>query len=106
MPPYLSQARSAKAETVLQDKHRRFSRDRALTSLKSVWLAAKPPGDNPRGQVGRIMRLGKTDHTMIEILFMYQLARNPLRAIARRWWCRSLYRVSRGRRHCPECPNS
>jgi hypothetical protein len=52
------------------------------------------------------MRLGKTDRAMIEILFIYQLARNPLQAIARRWWCRSLYRASRGRRRCPECPNS
>jgi len=43
---------------------------------------------------------------MIEILFIYQLARNPLRAIARRWWCRSLFRASRGKRKCPECPNS
>jgi hypothetical protein len=50
--------------------------------------------------------LGKTDRAMIEILFIYQLARNPLQAIARRWWCRSLYRASRGRRRCPECPNS
>jgi hypothetical protein len=40
---------------------------------------------------------------MIEILFIYQLARNPLRAIARRWWCRSLFRASRGKRQCPEC---
>jgi hypothetical protein len=43
---------------------------------------------------------------MIEILFIYQLARNPLRAIARRWWCRSLFRASRGKRKCPECPDS
>jgi hypothetical protein len=43
---------------------------------------------------------------MIEFLFIYQLARNPLQAIARRWYCRSLYRASRGRRHCPECTNS
>jgi hypothetical protein len=43
---------------------------------------------------------------MIEILFIYQLARNPLRVIARRWWCRSLFRASRGKRKCPECPNS
>jgi hypothetical protein len=40
---------------------------------------------------------------MIEILFIYQLARNPLRAVARRWWCRSLFRASRGKRQCPEC---
>jgi hypothetical protein len=43
---------------------------------------------------------------MIEFLFIYQLARNPLRAIARRWYCRSLYRASRGQRHCPECTGS
>jgi hypothetical protein len=27
------------------------------------------------------------DFAMIEILFIYQLARNPMQAIARRWWC-------------------
>jgi hypothetical protein len=43
---------------------------------------------------------------MIEILFIYQLARNPLRAIARRWYCRGLYRASRGRRRCPDGTNS
>jgi hypothetical protein len=43
---------------------------------------------------------------MIEILFIYQLTRNPLQAIARRWWCRSLFRASRGKRHCPGCPGS
>jgi hypothetical protein len=51
-------------------------------------------------------RWGTTDFAMIEILFIYQLTRNPLRAIARRWWCRSLFRASRGKRQCPECPNS
>jgi hypothetical protein len=40
---------------------------------------------------------------MIEMLFIYQLASNPLQAMARRWWCRSLFRASRGRRRCPEC---
>jgi hypothetical protein len=43
---------------------------------------------------------------MIEILFIYQLTRNPVQAIARRRWCRSLFRASRGRRRCPECTNS
>jgi hypothetical protein len=47
-----------------------------------------------------------TDFAMIEMLFIYQLARNPLQAIARRWWCRSLYRASRGKRQCPECTDS
>jgi hypothetical protein len=40
---------------------------------------------------------------MVEILFMVQLVRKPMRAIARRWWCKSLYRASRGQRRCPEC---
>jgi hypothetical protein len=43
---------------------------------------------------------------MIEILFIYQLARKPVQAIARRWWCRSLYRASRGRHRCPESTDS
>jgi len=45
-------------------------------------------------------RRGTTDFAMIELLFIYQLARNPVQAIARRWWCRSLYRASRGKRGC------
>jgi hypothetical protein len=49
---------------------------------------------------------GTVDFAMIEMLFIYQLVRNPVRAIARRWWCRSLYRASRGRRRCPESTNS
>jgi hypothetical protein len=43
---------------------------------------------------------------MIEILFIYQLARNPVQAVARRWWCRSLFRARRGKRGCPESTNS
>jgi hypothetical protein len=50
--------------------------------------------------------VGTTDSAMIEMLFIYQLARNPVRAIARRWWCRSLYRASRGKRRCRECTKS
>jgi hypothetical protein len=46
------------------------------------------------------------DSAVIEILFIYQLARNPMQAIARRWWCRSLFRASRGKRRCPESTNS
>ena len=46
------------------------------------------------------------DDAMIEMLFIYQLARNPLQAMARRWYCRGLFRASRGRRHCPEYTNS
>jgi len=49
---------------------------------------------------------GTTYSAMIEILFIYQLARNPVQAIARRWWCRSLFRATRGKRRCPERTNS
>jgi hypothetical protein len=50
--------------------------------------------------------MGTMDFAMIEILFIYQLARNPVQAVARRWWCRSLFRATRGKRRCPECTNS
>jgi hypothetical protein len=51
-------------------------------------------------------RCTSTDLDMIEMLFIYQLARNPIKAVARRWWCRNLFRLSRGRRRCGECTNS
>jgi hypothetical protein len=51
-------------------------------------------------------RLGTMDIGMIEILFMAQAVRNPLQAIARRWWCRSLYRATRGQRRCSGCTKS
>jgi hypothetical protein len=44
---------------------------------------------------------GSDGFAMIEFLFIYQLARNPLQAIARRWYCRGLYKASRGRHQCP-----
>jgi len=53
-----------------------------------------------------IYLLGTMDFAMIEMLFIYQLVRNPVQAMARRWWCRTLYRGSRGKRRCPECTNS
>jgi hypothetical protein len=43
---------------------------------------------------------------MVEILFIAQLARGPLQAMARRWWCKSLYRASRGERRCRGCTKS
>jgi hypothetical protein len=39
---------------------------------------------------------------MVEILLMVQLVRNPLQAMARRWYCRGLYRATSGRRRCAE----
>jgi hypothetical protein len=60
--------------------------------------------DATRG--GILLQMGTTDSAMIEILFIYQLARNPVQAVARRWWCRSLFRATRGKRGCPESTNS
>jgi hypothetical protein len=56
--------------------------------------------------VAPFIAMGTTDFAMIEILFIYQLAHKPVQAVARRWWCRSLFRASRGKRRCPECPGS
>lgn len=42
-------------------------------------------------------------YAMVDILFMAQVMRRPLQALARRWYCRSLFRATRGRRHCAEC---
>jgi hypothetical protein len=39
---------------------------------------------------------------MIEILFIYQLARNPVQAFARRLFRRGLFLATKGRRGCPE----
>ena len=43
---------------------------------------------------------------MIEVMFMYQLARRPIQAIARKWVCRGLHRVTKGEYRCPECDQS
>jgi len=50
--------------------------------------------------------LGTMDSAMIEMLYIYQLARNPLHAMARRWYCRGLFRATRGQRRCRECKKS
>jgi hypothetical protein len=42
------------------------------------------------------------DFAMVELIFMAQQMRNPLQAMARRWWCKSLFRATRGQRRCPE----
>jgi hypothetical protein len=48
------------------------------------------------------VRPGNGGLAMLEIVFIYQLAQRPLRAMARLWWCRGLFRASRGRHQCPE----
>jgi hypothetical protein len=38
-----------------------------------------------------------------ELLLVAQMIRKPAQALARRWYCRSLFRASRGRFHCAGC---
>jgi hypothetical protein len=38
-----------------------------------------------------------------ELLLIAQMIRRPAQALARRWYCRSLFRASRGRFHCAGC---
>lgn len=43
---------------------------------------------------------------MIELLLIAQTLRNPMQALARRWYCRGLYRATRGARGCKGCTAS
>ena len=52
------------------------------------------------------IRPGTKDCAMVELLFVAQMVRNPLEAIARRWYCKSLFRATRGRRRCTGCTAS
>ncbi|MFT4118410.1 hypothetical protein [Bradyrhizobium sp.] len=38
----------------------------------------------------------------LEILLIAQAIRAPVQALARRWYCRGLFRASRGRLHCAD----
>jgi len=49
---------------------------------------------------------GTKDSAMVELLFMAQMVRNPLQAMARRWYCRNLFRATRGKRRCEGCTAS
>jgi hypothetical protein len=42
----------------------------------------------------------------IELLLMARMIRKPVQLLARRWYCRGLFRASRGRLHCAECNDS
>jgi hypothetical protein len=46
---------------------------------------------------------GRKDIAMLELLMIANMARTPLRAIARRWYCKGLFRATRGQRRCKEC---
>jgi hypothetical protein len=50
--------------------------------------------------------VGTKDFVMVELLFMAQIVRNPLQAMARRWYCKSLFRATRGARRCAGCTAS
>jgi hypothetical protein len=55
----------------------------------------------------RPISLGQEQFVMtFEILLIAQMIRRPAQAIARRWYCRSLFRASRGRFHCAGCAGS
>jgi len=41
-----------------------------------------------------------------ELLLIAQMIRKPAQALARRWYCRSLFRASRGRLRCAGCAGS
>jgi hypothetical protein len=41
-----------------------------------------------------------------EFFSIAQMIRKPAQLLARRWYCRSLFRASRGKLHCAECTGS
>ena len=43
---------------------------------------------------------------MIEVYYLVRLARQPLQAMARRWFCRGIHHVTKGEYECPECRES
>lgn len=43
---------------------------------------------------------------MLDMYLIYQLARRPLHAMARRWVCRGLFHATKGSYRCPECSKS
>jgi hypothetical protein len=50
-----------------------------------------------------LLGLGIKDYVMVELLFMAQVVRKPLQVMARRWYCRNLFRATRGKMHCAGC---
>src|SRR5262249_51997362 len=82
--------------------------DRAIGDFISIAPSCSKPHDCSRQALAprawRHMRVGVYD--MVEMLFMAQLVRRPLQALARRWWCKGLLRATRGQRRCPECTKS
>jgi hypothetical protein len=46
---------------------------------------------------------GRKDIAMLELLMIANIASSPLQVIARRWYCKGLFRATRGQRRCTEC---
>ncbi len=40
---------------------------------------------------------------MLELSMIANMARSPLQIFARRWYCKSLFRATRGQRRCEGC---
>jgi hypothetical protein len=40
---------------------------------------------------------------MLELLMIANIASSPLQLIARRWYCKGLFRATRGQRRCDKC---
>jgi hypothetical protein len=59
-----------------------------------------------QGNAALSVELGDEGLAMVEILFMAQLVRSPIEAMARRWYCKSLFRATRGKRRCEGCTAS
>jgi hypothetical protein len=49
---------------------------------------------------------GRWIAAVIELLFVAQTLRKPIEAVARRWYCYSLFRATRGARRCKGCTAS
>jgi len=43
---------------------------------------------------------------VLELVLIAQMIRRPAQALARRWYCRSLFKASRGRFRCAGCAES
>ena len=54
-------------------------------------------------QNAAILTLQPKGIVMVEVYFIVQLARKPLQALARKWYCRGISHWTKGEYQCPEC---
>jgi hypothetical protein len=55
------------------------------------------------GAICRPIYARDKDRAMLELMMIANMARSPLQVIARRWYCKSLFRATRGQRRCAGC---